>query len=106
MAATGGGNAVGAYFLATLLHPAAAVGIAGTQLLTGKLLASPGFARVLARTAKMPPQASARSLKEQLGVLGTREPLLRGDLTKLIQKMQETVANSPGRAAADEKEHN
>lgn len=69
----------------------------GATYLTGKLMSSPGFARVLARTAKMPPEAANRTFREQLGVLATREPALQGDITTLLQ-----AVNDNGRRVAAE----
>lgn len=85
-------------------HPVAAILGAGAQALTGKLMASPSFARILARTAKMPPAVAERSFKEQLGVLGTRESALRTDISALLQRMGTAANQSPVRAAASEKE--
>ena len=70
----------------------------GATYLTGKLMASPGFARVLARTAKMPPEAANRTFREQIGVLATREPSLQGDINALLQSVND---NAP-RLAADQ----
>lgn len=78
-------------------NPVAALLGAGSLLITGRLMASPGFARLLARTAKMPPEAANRTFREQLGVLATREPALQGDVNSLLQAMND---NGP-RLAAD-----
>lgn len=87
----GGGAAAAANLPATLLG-------AGSIYLTGKLMASPGFARLLARTSKMPPQAANRTFREQLGVLATREPALGGDINRLL----EAVNDNGARLAAEE----
>lgn len=87
----GGGAAAAANLPATLLG-------AGSVYLTGKLMASPGFARLLARTSKMPPEAANRTFREQLGVLATREPTLGGDINRLI----EAVNDNGARLAAEE----
>jgi hypothetical protein len=102
MALAGGGNAVGGIAVAAAIHPAVAAIIAGGQLATGKLLASPGFARLLTRTAKLPTGQQTRKLSEQLGVLAGREPLIAADAKALQQHLQQTFQQSPGRLAAEE----
>lgn len=87
----GGGAAAAANLPATLLG-------AGSIYLTGKLMSSPGFARLLARTSKMPPDAANRTFREQLGVLATREPAIGADLNRLI----EAVNDNGARLAAEE----
>jgi hypothetical protein len=74
----------------------------GATYLTGKLMASPGFARILSKTAKMPPEAANRTFREQLGVLATREPALQGDITALLQ----AVNDNGRRVAAEEQGQN
>lgn len=64
---------------------------------TGKLMASPGFARLLARTSKMPPEAANRTFREQLALLSTREPLLADDIAKLTNAI-----NDNGQLAAQD----
>jgi hypothetical protein len=70
----------------------------GSVYLTGKLMASPQFAKMLARTAKMPPEAANRAFTEQLGVLATRNPALQGDINALMRAVND---NGP-RLAADQ----
>jgi hypothetical protein len=86
-----GGGAV------AMANPAAALLGAGSLFATGKLMASPAFARILASTAKMPPQAANRKFTEQLGVLATRQPNLQKDISALLQ-----AVNDNSRLAADE----
>ena len=100
--AIGGNLAAGGALAAT--HPGAAVFGAALQYATGKLLASPRFANILARTAKMPPAVAERTMKEQFAILGTREPALRADLSAVIKHFGNSVDQSPMRAAATEKE--
>lgn len=57
---------------------------AGAQYVTGRLMASPKFARIVARTSRMNPKAGARSFREQLAVLATREPLLANDIRSIL----------------------
>lgn len=63
--------------------PASFIFGAGAQYVTGRLMASPRFARIVAKTSKMNPRAGARSFGEQLGILAGREPLLAGDARAL-----------------------
>ena len=67
---------------------------AGSIYLTGKLMASPQFARILARTSKMPPAAANRTFREQLGVLSTRQPGLAGDIEALTRAVNDNPASS------------
>ncbi|NBU79960.1 MAG: hypothetical protein EBS50_12980 [Sphingomonadaceae bacterium] len=76
-----GGAGAAANLPATLL-------VAGSVYLTGKLMASPRFAKMLARTAKMPPEAANRTFREQLAVLATRQPELQGDIDALLQSSE------------------
>lgn len=76
--------------------PATLLG-AGGLYLTGRLMASPKFAKLLARTSKMPPEAANRTFTEQLGILATREPALQSDINALMQ-----AVNDNGRLAAQE----
>lgn len=70
---------------------------AGGVYATGKLMASPGFARLLARTSKMPPEAANRTFREQLALLSTREPLIADDIAKLTNAI-----NDNGQLAAQD----
>lgn len=97
---------MGAGVILTMAHPAAAIFGAGAQFATGRLMASPGFARILARTAKMPPETANRKLTEQLGILAGREPLLAADARALQQHLQQSFGQSPVRAVAGEEEQN
>jgi len=94
---------VGAQGALLVAHPVAAILGAGAQYVTGRLMASPGFARILLRTSKMPDGPAVRSLKDQLTVLGTREPLVRADAQALQQYLATAFGKSPVAAAANEK---
>lgn len=96
----GGANvaAAGAGAMASL--PLTILGGAGVYA-TGKLMASPKFATLLARTSKMPPEAANRTFREQLGILSTREPALQNDIEALIQAVND---NSPRLAAEEERQ--
>jgi hypothetical protein len=89
-----------------LTHPVFAAIAIGGQYITGKLMASPGFARLLARTAKMPPEAAGRTLTQQLGVMAAREPLIANDARSLQQYLSQSLAQSPTRAAAQGQQEN
>lgn len=83
-----------------LTHPVFAAIAIGGQYVTGKLMASPAVARLLARTAKMPPEQAGRTLTQQLGVIAAREPLVANDARNLQQFLSQSFAQSPTRAAA------
>lgn len=91
---------------AFMANPALALTGAGAQYLTGRLMASPKFARLLARTAKMAPAAANRSFTEQLGVLAAQEPVIANDIQSVQRFLSEAGAQSPGRIAAREDEGN
>jgi len=78
-----------------------AVALAGMQFGAGKLLASPRFARIIASTAKLPPEAQNRRLTEQLGILAKSEPLIANDIKAVQQFLSDAMGQSPTRAAAD-----
>lgn len=103
MAVGGGGQSVGAVALGVAVSPIASAVIGGGQYLTGKLLASPGFARWLARAPKNP--RAAMKYSEQLSVLGTREPLIANDAKVLQEYLSQAFSQSPGRAAAQEEDN-
>lgn len=92
---------VGAQVALTAHNPVVMLLNFGSQALTGKLMASPAFARLLAKTAKMPPEAAGRAFKQQLGVLAAREPSLSGQIERLMVAMNDNVG-AP--AAADDGE--
>jgi hypothetical protein len=89
-----------------LAHPVLALVGGGAQYLTGRLMASPAFARALVRTSKLPAEAAGRRLSEEVGVIAASEPLLAGDARALQQFLGEAFAQSPGRLAARENEDN
>lgn len=74
----------------------------GSQYMTGRLMASPAFARWLARAPKNP-QANTRHIDE-LGKIAAREPLIAGDAKALQSFLTEAIAQSPTRAAAGQNE--
>lgn len=91
---------------AALAHPVLAAIGAGAQYATGRLMASPAFARLLARTSKMPADQATRTIKDQLGVIASRDPALRADIAQFQQHLQQTMMQSPARVAAREEEQN
>jgi hypothetical protein len=96
--AVGAANVIGGG-AAAAANPIAALLGAGSIYLTGKLMASPSFARLLARTSKMPPETANRTFLEQVSILATREPQLRNDLNALTNAI-----NDNGRLAAEEQQ--
>lgn len=76
---------------------------AGAQYITGKMLASPKFARLL---AKAPTVKDPRTFIEQLGTIGTREPLLHADITSFQKHLIQSLNASPPRVMASEEEQN
>lgn len=99
-----GSNVAGGTALA-LAHPALAASGAAAQFITGKLMASPRFARTLARTIKMPPKSANRALKEQLAIIGTREPALRADSQTLLNALNDNAMVANVAAEGDNKQN-
>jgi len=94
------GSAMGNMAVTSL--PKMVVG-AAVQAATGRLMASPKFARWLARAPKNP--EAARKWTEQLGVLAGRESALAADARSLQQYLQQSLGQSPSaRVAAEEEE--
>jgi len=87
-------------------NPTVALLGAGAQYMTGRLMASPGFARLLAKTAKLPPEQANRRFTEQLGVLAKSEPLIANDLKAVQQFLSDAASQSPTRAAAEGQNEN
>lgn len=100
MALAGGGQSVGAVALATLLHPIAVAGIAGTQFMTGKVLANPRFAEWLARTAKINNPKALQAHVKRLDAIAASNPIIANDIASIKQ----FLGQAPGlsRAAAAE----
>lgn len=76
---------------------------AGAQFLTGRLMASPAFAKKLATA---PATKNPRTWIESLGVIGMREPALQADIAALQQDLLRSLVSPAPRAAADDKEQN
>lgn len=70
---------------------------AGGQYLTGRLMASPKFARILASTAKLPPEQQGRRLTEQLGILAKNDAVLEGDINRLLEAVNSGQQENNGR---------
>lgn len=81
-----------------IIAPGTAITAGATQLLTGRLMASPSFANWL---AKAPAKASSKYV-DRLSVLATREPAIAGDAKALQNYLNDNFISSPGRAAAQE----
>lgn len=84
---------------ATVAPVASAVG-GVTQLIGGKLLASPRFARWLARAPKT--SLSPRAYAERLGRFAKAEPAIASDLLAVQRRIVDGLSSSPARAAAQE----
>lgn len=98
---TGGavlGN-VGALFGIGSVSPTAAIAGAAGQLISGRLLASPAFARWLARPANTPQQVAAAA--RRLSVIATRQPEIANDILPIQQALQSSL---PRAAAEDQKQ--
>lgn len=91
---TGGavlGN-VGALFGIGSVSPTAAIAGATGQLITGRLLASPAFARWLARPASTSQQIAAAA--KRLSVIAARQPEIANDLLPIQQALQTSVSKA------------
>jgi hypothetical protein len=77
--------------LAIANWPVAAT-LAAMQFGAGKLLASPRFARIIASSTRLPPEKAGRAMKEQLGVLAGREPIMRSEINEFMQAMNDNMA--------------
>lgn len=75
---------------------------AGAQVLTGRLMASPGFARWLAKAPATQNPAVVRKYSEQLGVLAAREPLIANDARAVQDYLARAFGASPTSAAAQD----
>lgn len=92
---------VGVALASTAGIPAMLAG-AGAQFLSGKVLASPAFARWLARAPRTAdPAATARHV-ERLKAIAAREPALSPDVIKISDYLARSVSQSPGRVAAED----
>lgn len=101
--AIGANASLGTGLLVT--HPIVAITGAGAQYVTGRLMASPAFARALASTKRLPADAANRKLSEQLTNIVAREPALSADARGLQQYLSDAMRQSPtARAMAGENE--
>lgn len=98
MAVAGGGQSAGAILIATLMHPVLAGGVAGTQYVTGRMLASPKFANWLAKVPANPQALPAYT--KRLDAIAAAEPIIAND----IASVKQFLANAPSssRAAASQ----
>lgn len=78
--------------------PAFLTGV-GAQFVTGRMLASPRFAKWLAQA---PAAKDPRTALQGLATVGTREPLLHNDIARLLQHMEQSATVSPARVNAEE----
>lgn len=93
---------IGAQAALATQHPVAMALGAGAQYLTGRLMASPGFARALARSAKMPPNAATKSLRSVLATIAANDNAVAGDANALGAFLSNQLSKSPGQAAAQD----
>lgn len=91
---------VGAQLALTVSNPSLMLLNFGGQYLTGRLMSSPAFARLLAKSAKLPPEIANRNFGEQLGVLATKEPLIANDVRAVQQFLSDAAKQSPAGLAA------
>lgn len=84
----------------------AAAAYSGATFSLGKLMASPRFARLVAKTTDMPVAAGARDLAEGITTLATREPAISADIRGLQDYLRQTAEGLRGpsltKAAADD----
>lgn len=74
---------------ALLTNPVTTLLGAGSIYLTGRLMASPRFARILAKTARQSPRAAQRTFTEELATLATLEPQLSDDIEQVQRAVSE-----------------
>lgn len=98
------GGAIGSQVLMSgglgMISPTAFVVGYGGQAITGKLLASPAFAKWLARAPK---SASERGMQAWVGRLPSalgNAPAIRGEVQAFQQRLLEGLSSMPGRAGA------
>lgn len=80
--------------------PHAAAGSAAAQLIGGRLLASPRFARWLARSNQT--SLSPTSYVERLSRIARAEPAIANDVLNLQSRLTDALSQAPARAAANE----
>lgn len=91
---------IGAGVGAAVLSPLAAVLGLGAQYMTGRLMASPAFARWLAKIPANPSPQAASNYLGRLSVVASREPAIANNVQLLQQRLSEAMAGAPMRAAA------
>lgn len=103
---TGSANfaTAGFYGLAGAADFQTAATMAALQYGTARLMASPSFARWLAKAPATNAPGTIRLQIDMLGKLAAREAAITGDAQALQQQLREAFAQSPVRAAAGEKE--
>lgn len=87
---------------AIMLEPITGSAIAGSQFLTGKLLASPKFARWLAASSKKPNPSAQLAHVNQLTAIARAEPVIANDIFTLQEMLAKEFSRSPGAAAAED----
>jgi hypothetical protein len=84
----------------------AAIVAGATQYGAGKLLASPRFARWLAGAPRTTDRRVANAYIGKLDGLAARSPEMGAEIIQLRDYLQQSLAQSPSRAAASEQEQN
>lgn len=87
---------------AIMLEPITGTAIAGSQFLTGKLLASPRFARWLAASAKKPNPSAQLAHVNQLTAIARSDPIIANDIFTLQERLAAEFSRSPGSLAAQD----
>lgn len=86
----------------TVAEPLTGMAMAGLQLATGKLLASPRFARWLAASAKKPNPSAQLAHVNQLTAIARSEPVIANDIFTLQERLAAEFSRSPGSLAAQD----
>lgn len=94
---------IGLYAGWASLDPVSAALAGITQIGAGKLLASPGFARWLARAPKSANPEAAKSWASRIPAIAAQNPGLRAEVEQFQRQLLSSLSQSPTRAAADEK---
>jgi hypothetical protein len=86
------------------LEPLTAVGLAGGQYAVGRLLASPKFARVLARAPRQNTPQARQAFSQQLSGLARTEPALARELGVYQRALTANDNNAVGTLAAEQED--
>lgn len=92
-----GGNVVG-----LMIEPLTNSAALGGQFLTGRLMASPAFARWLAKIPKNMNPRAEKAYIDRLSVIAAREPVIANDIKSIQAFLNDSVKQSPASLAASE----